>query len=162
MTDAAIHFFSTFPDRLAIFLISLLPVLELRVGLIAAKLYGIPLYEAFVICFIGNVLPIPFILLFLKKIFKFMKGFKKLRPIVEWLEKKGTSKSEAVLDRQLLGLFAFVAIPLPGTGGWTGALIASMLEMPIKKSLPSIIAGIFGAGLIMIIVTYFIPGLFGF
>lgn len=162
MIDAVINFFSVFPmPRLAIFIISLLPILELRGGLIAAAAFRVPLLEAFVICFLGNILPIPFILLFIKAIFRFMKKHGILVTFVEWLEKKAMGKSESIVNKQSVGLFFFVAIPLPGTGGWTGALIASMLNMPIKKSLPTIIAGVFCAGLIMIVLTYFIPELFG-
>lgn len=146
--------------EITIFVISLLPVLELRGGLIAAAVLDVPIIEAFVICFIANILPIPFILLFIKKIFFVLKKFKLTRPLVEWLERKAANGSKKVETGKMVGLYAFVAVPLPGTGGWTGALIASFLNMPIKKSLPTIIAGVFTAGLIMLIVTYFIPGLF--
>lgn len=144
------------------FIISLLPILELRGGLIAAKLLGLPLIKAFIICFVGNILPIPFILLFIKKIFVIMKKFNILTGFVEWLEKKAVKKSDSIRSKQLIGLFFFVAVPLPGTGGWTGSLISSLLEMPVKKSFPVITLGVFCAGLIMITLTYFIPGLFGF
>lgn len=144
------------------FIISLLPILELRGGLIAAKLLGLPLIKAFIICFVGNILPIPFILLFIKKIFEIMKKFNILTGFVEWLEKKAVKKSDSIRSKQLIGLFFFVAVPLPGTGGWTGSLISSLLEMPVKKSFPVITLGVFCAGLIMITLTYFIPGLFGF
>lgn len=163
MSDAVIHFFNDFPmPRLAVFIISMLPVLELRMGLIVSAAFKIPMLQAFVICFIGNIIPIPFILLFIKSIFKFMKKFKLLAPIVIFFENKAAKKSDSVIKKQSLGLFLFVAVPLPGTGGWTGALVASLLDMPMKKSLPVIIAGVFCAGLIMIVLTYFIPGLFGF
>lgn len=148
--------------ELIVFIISLMPILELRGGLIAASLLKIPLLKAFVICYIGNILPIPFILLFVKKVFAFMKKHNIFAWFAIKMEEKAEKKSQSVRSKQLIGLFFFVATPLPGTGGWTGSLIASLLNMPIKKALPVIFAGIFLAGLIMIFITYFIPGLFGF
>lgn len=164
MSHAVIDFLQKYnlSSEIMVFIISLLPILELRGGLIAAKLLGMPLIKAFIVCFAGNILPIPFILLFIKKIFELMKKYNILTGFVNWLEAKAVKKSDSIRQKQLIGLFFFVAIPLPGTGGWTGALIASLLEMPIKKSFPTIVAGVFGAGLIMITLTYFIPGLFGF
>lgn len=164
MSHAVIDFLQKYnlSSEIMVFIISLLPILELRGGLIAAKLLGMPLIKAFIVCFAGNILPIPFILLFIKKIFELMKKYNILTGFVNWLEAKAVKKSDSIRQKQLIGLFFFVAIPLPGTGGWTGALIASLLEMPIKKSFPAIVAGVFGAGLIMITLTYFIPGLFGF
>ncbi|MDR2939402.1 MAG: small multi-drug export protein [Clostridiales bacterium] len=164
MSDTIINFLQQYniPGEAIVFIISLLPILELRGGLIASAILRLPLIKAFLICFIANVLPMPFILIFIQAIFKFLKGFSFTKPLIEWLEKKAVSKSSSISKKYLLGLFLFVAIPLPGTGGWTGALIASVLEMPIKKSFVAIVSGIFCAGLIMIAITYFIPGLFGF
>lgn len=149
-------------EELIIFIISMLPVLELRGGLVAAKLLNVDLLPAFIICYIGNMLPIPFILLFIRKIFVFLKKFKFTRKIVEKLEAKSKKKSDKFKKGTRIGLFTFVAIPLPGTGGWTGALIASMLDMRLKYSLPIIAAGVFCAGIIMSVVSYLIPGAFGF
>jgi len=163
MLQSAIAFFANFTrPKLAIFLISLMPILELRGGLIAASAFRVPILQAFLICFLANILPIPFILLFIKRIFKFMRDHKILLGAVNWLERKAKAKSVSVLKKQYIGLFLFVAVPLPGTGGWTGALIASLLDMPTWKSFLAILAGVFCAGVIMIVLTYFIPGLFGF
>lgn len=164
MQQALIDFLQmhNIPTDFIIFLISMLPLVELRGGLIAAAILKVPVIKAFIICFLANILPIPFILLFIQSIFKFLKEFKIFRPIIEKLENKAMGKSDSVRNKQLLGLFIFVAVPLPGTGAWTGALIASLLEMPIKKSFATIAAGVFCAGLIMLVITYFIPGLFGF
>lgn len=148
-------------EELIIFMISMLPVLELRGGLIAAKLLGVDWLPAFIICFIGNMLPIPFILLFIRKIFEFLKKFKFTRKIVEKLEAKSKKKSEKFKRGTRFGLFTFVAIPLPGTGGWTGSLIAAMLDMRLKYSLPIIAVGVLCAGIIMSVIAYFIPGAFG-
>lgn len=148
------------PKELIIFCISLLPILELRGGLIAASILGVPWVEAFIICVIGNMLPIPFILLFIKQIFKLLKKVKVFDKIITKLEKKAGEKGSKINKSRNLGLFAFVAIPLPGTGAWTGALVATMLDIRMKRSFPVIFIGVITAGIIMSILTYFIPDLF--
>ena len=139
----------------------MLPVLELRGGLIAAALLGVDFFIAFPLCFIGNMIPIPFILLFLRKIFDWMRTRKRLSKIVIWLEKKGQKGGKKVERYKMLGLFIFVAVPLPGTGGWTGALAAHALNIPMKKSLPMITAGVLCAGIIISILAYALPSIFG-
>lgn len=153
-------FQGTLPKELIIFFISLLPVLELRGGMIAAKLLGVELVKALIICYIGNILPLPFILLFIRKIFKFLKRFKATRKLVEKLEIRSMRQSEKVKRWRNWGLLVFVAIPLPGTGGWTGALIAALLDMRIKTSFPIIALGVLIANLIMAIFSYGILGIF--
>lgn len=142
------------PAELTVFIISLLPILELRGGMIAARLLEMNFFEAFAISYIGNMLPIPFIILFIKKIFEFLRRFKIFEKIITKLEAKTERNKDKVLRYKSWGLLIFVAIPLPGTGGWTGALMAALLDMPIKRSLPSIALGVFIAGLIMSLVTY--------
>lgn len=144
------------------FIISMLPILELRGGLIAAKLMGIEFIKAFIICFIGNLLPIPFILLFIRKIFDWLKRFKKIEKIIDKLEARSIRKADKVKKYRLFGLFLFVAIPLPGTGAWTGALVADLLDVRIRHSFPAIALGVLAAGIIMSVLTYAIPGAFGF
>lgn len=144
------------------FIVSLLPILELRGGLIAAKLLEIDFIKAFIICFIGNLLPIPFILLFIRKIFDWLKRFEKVEALITKLEARSLRKADNVKKYRLWGLFFFVAIPLPGTGAWTGALIADLLDIRIKHSFPTIALGVFVAGLIISVLSYGIPGLFGF
>jgi uncharacterized membrane protein len=163
MGGAIINFFQniTIPPEISIFIVSMLPILELRGGLVLATFMGVPLVKAFVICYIANILPVPLILLFIKKVFKFLKRFKTFSGVLTKLENSAMKKSESIAKKQLVGLFLFVAIPLPGTGAWTGAFIAALLGMDIKKSFAAIILGVLGAGIIMITLTYFIPGLFG-
>lgn len=165
MTEAIVDnivgvFQGSVPKELIIFFISLLPVLELRGGMIAAKLLGVELTKAFVICYIGNILPLPFILLFIRKIFKFLKRFKATRKIVEKLEIRSLRQSKKVKRWRNWGLLLFVAIPLPGTGGWTGALIAALLDMRLKTSLPIIALGVLVANLIMALFSYGLLGIF--
>lgn len=150
------------PPELIIFFISMLPVLELRGGLIAAKLLGVEFVPAFIICYIGNIIPVPFILLFIRKIFQFLRDKKGFSKIIEKLEIRSMRKSEKVKRWRDWGLLAFVAIPLPGTGGWTGALIAALMDIRIKKSFPIIAIGILIAGIIMSVITYLVPSFFGF
>lgn len=150
------------PRELVIFIISLMPVLELRGGLIASSLLDIEFYKAFIICYLGNIIPVPFILLFIRRIFKFLRKIRGFDKLIEKLEVRSMRKSEKVKKWRDWGLLMFVAIPLPGTGGWTGALIAALLDMRIKKSFPIIALGVLLAGVIMSVLTYFVPHLFGF
>lgn len=158
----ASFFGSWLTPELATFLVSLLPILELRGGLIASALLGVDWFVAFPISVIGNFLPIPFILIFIQKIFKFIKrtNFLKMRRLVEKLDEKAEKKSKGLETASFWGLFILVAIPLPGTGGWTGALVASFLKMDIKKASIIIFLGILAAGLITSTFTYLIPSLF--
>ena len=146
---------SVIPAEIIIFIVSLLPILELRGGLIAASLLKVNWLYAFPICIIGNLLPLPFI----DKIFAFLKKTR-LRKIVEHFEKKASAKSKSVETHRKWGLFVFVAVPLPGTGGWTGALVASMMRMKIKEAFHPIVLGVITAGAIMSIISYVIPALF--
>lgn len=142
------------PEELIAFVISLCPVLECRGGMIASRLMEIPFLKAFIICYLGNMLPIPFIILFIRKIFDFLRRFSFFKKIVEKLEAKTEKNKEKVLKYEAWGLLLFVAIPLPGTGGWTGALMAALLDIRMKKSLPIIALGVLIAGFIMSGLTY--------
>lgn len=141
-----------------IFLISMVPILELRGGLIAASLMHIPITQAAAICIIGNIIPIPFILLFIRQIFKWLKKTKTFRPMVEKLESKAMGKSDKIKRYEFWGLLLFVGIPLPGTGAWTGALISSLLEVDLKKSVPAILIGLIMASIIMMLFSYGLLG----
>ena len=143
-----------------IFLISMVPILELRGGLLAAgpALLDVPMWQAIPICFIGNLVPIPFILLLITKIFDWMKGTKKLKPLVEKLEHKAMSQSANIEKYEFWGLVAFVGIPLPGTGAWTGALIAALLGIRFRKAFPAIVLGLVVATVIMTILSYTVLG----
>ena len=138
-----------FGKELIVFLISLMPILELRGGLIAAALLGLNIVPAFIICIIGNLLPIPFILWFITPIFNKLKKTKHLSKFVNKIEKKALSKKDKIEKAEFWGLFFFVGIPLPGTGGWTGSLIASLISMDKKKAMLAITCGVLLAGLIV-------------
>ena len=147
-----------------LFIISMVPILELRGGLLAAgpAFLNIPMWRAIPVGIIGNLLPIPFILLLITKIFDWMKGTKRLKPVVEKLEKKAMSQSANIEKYEFWGLVAFVGIPLPGTGAWTGALIAALLGIRFRKAFPAIVIGVCLAACIMTIISYgIVGGIFG-
>lgn len=142
------------PSEVIVFFISMLPVVELRGGMIAAKLLDVELVRAFIICYIGNLIPIPFILRFIRKIFAFLRDKKGFSKIIRKLEESSRDKGKKALRWKGFGLLAFVAIPLPGTGGWTGALVAALMDMRMKISLPLIALGVLIANLIMTAFSY--------
>ena len=152
-------FFSTTLGKLIItFFVSMVPVIELRGAIPIGVGMGLPFWAVIFVSIIGNLVPVPFIIIFIKKIFAFMREkMPKLDGLVTRLENKANSKSETVQKYAFWGLFIFVAIPLPGTGAWTGALIAAMLEMKLKKAFPSIALGVLTAGAIVTFVTYLVP-----
>lgn len=145
---------SFMPKEVFVFLVSMLPLIELRGGIAIAAALGIPLVKANIICIIGNIVPIPFILLFIKKIFAFMKEHNILKKLVLKLEARAEKKSKGAEKGEFAFLLLFVGIPLPGTGAWTGSLIASLLEFDIKKASVSIFLGLLMAAAIIDIVFY--------
>ena len=163
MKEALVTFVSDFPPELAVVLLSLIPVAELRLAIPLAILsYGIHPVEAFFFACIGNLIPVPFIILFIRKIFDWMKKFKIFHKLVTKLEERGKSKQETVKKYKFWGLFIFVAIPLPGTGAWTGALIAALMNMRLKDALPSIALGVVTAGVVVTTLSILVPNLLGF
>lgn len=141
-----------------IFFISMVPILELRGGLLVASLIGVPITTAAPICIVGNIIPIPFILLFIKKIFKLLKKVKIFRGIIEKLESRAMGKSDSIKKYEFWGLVLFVGIPLPGTGAWTGSLIAALLDIDFKKA---ILAELLGIAIATVIMSVFSYGLLG-
>lgn len=150
------------PRELAVMLISMVPLLELRGGMIVGRILDLAYWKSVLFCVIGNIIPIPFILLFIKQIFKWMKNFKFLGKIANFFEEKAMKKSDKFKNGEFVALIFFVGIPLPGTGAWMGSLIASLLEMDIKKAVVAELIGLVMAITIMSILTYLIPGIFTF
>lgn len=142
------------PAELVTFFVSLLPVLECRGGIIVGRLLGLPLAETVIISMLGNILPIPFILLFIKKIFKWLKPTKFFGKFVNRIEEHAMKKSDALKQGEFLGLMLFVGIPLPGTGAWTGAMISALLGIRIKKSILPIFLGVIMASVIISLIMY--------
>ncbi len=134
------------------FLISMVPVIELRGAIPYGIGFGLEPWVVYVLATVGNMLPIPFILLFIRKILQWMKRYEKLGKIAIKLEERAAGKSGKVRKSEFIGLLLFVAIPLPGTGAWTGALIAALMDMRLKRALSAIAIGILTAGLIVTLV----------
>ena len=144
---------------LTTFFVAMVPVIELRGALPIGVGMGLPPLAAAAIAIIGNLVPIPFILILLQKIFDFMRDKKCTKKIVAWLEKKADKNRSKIDKYGWLGLILLVAIPLPGTGGWTGALVASCLKMKKKPAMLAISAGVFIAGIIVLLITYGVTNL---
>lgn len=139
--------------ELSVFLVSMLPLIEERGGLILAKLLGIPMWRGGFLCVIGNIVPIPFILFFIKKLIHWMADHK-MGKLARMLEDKA-ARNKPKIDRYgFWGLVLFVGIPLPGTGAWTGSLVAALFDMDLKKASLSILLGVFLAALIMTAFSY--------
>ena len=146
--------------ELIIFIISMIPVLELRGGLLAASpaLLDVPILRAIPICIAGNILPIPFILLLIERVLDFMEGKPGLGRFASWLRARADKHKGQVERYGFWGLLFFVGIPLPGTGAWTGSMIAALLHMRRRQSVPAILLGIILATVIMSIVSYGLLG----
>ena len=141
-----------------VFIISMIPILELRGGLIVSKLIQVPITTAIPLCIIGNIIPIPFLLLFIKQIFMWMKKIRIFCGLVEKLEAKAMGKSDNIKKYEFWGLVLFVGIPLPGTGAWTGSLIAALLDVDFKKA---VLAELLGIAIATVIMSIFSYGLLG-
>ena len=185
MQEVILEFFAGLPTEFYVFVISILPIIELRGAIPAGAILGLEFYICYPIAVLGNLLPVPFILLFISKIMSFLYRFKFCRPVIDWLRRKANKHSDKVIVKSpddiesenaetddmpegmekinprrtmsaaiFWALTAFVAIPLPGTGAWTGALIAALLDMRMKYALPSIFAGVTLAAFIMSGISY--------
>lgn len=161
LIDVMLNMLNGLNKDVTVFIISMIPILELRGGIIAASVLSVPYLRALVICIIGNIVPIPFILLFINKIFQWLKSFRLTRGLVEKMEYRAMGKSDKIQKYEFLGLLLFVGVPLPGTGAWTGSLVAALLGIKLKKAVPAIFLGIILASAIMSFVAYGIPYLVG-
>lgn len=133
---------------------SMIPLLELRFAIPWGVAHGLEWYTVYAIGVIGSILPVPIILLFVRKVFEMMKKWGgKLEKAALWFESKGASKSGKVTKYATIGLFLFVAIPLPGTGAWMGSLIAALMNMRFKYSIISILLGVLVAGALMLMIS---------
>lgn len=162
LANTIVNFFGTdgsvARDYFIVFFISLLPILELRGGLIAAYILGLPLIPSMIVCYIGNMIPIPFLLMFVKRFLNWLGKFKLFKGFVNWIQNRGQRKADEMKAKQSKweewGLMAFVAIPLPGTGGWTGSLVAALLNIDNKKAFKVIAVGVAIAGIIVAALSY--------
>ena len=146
---------TTAGNLLMTFLVSMVPVIELRGAIPLGVLNGLDVLPALIVAILGNLLPVPFIIIFIRKIFKWMQTKSEfLAGIVHKMEEKANKKKDQVLKYEFWGLLILVAIPLPGTGAWTGALVAAMLDMQLKRAFPAIALGVVIAGIVVTIATY--------
>jgi len=142
-------------------LVSMIPVVELRGGIPFGVAAGLPVWAAFFAAVIGNLIPVPFIIVYIRRIFQWMRRrIPRLNSLVDKLERKAHLKGQRVTKYKYLGLTLFVAIPLPGTGAWTGSLAAAFLDMPLRKAVPSVVLGVLIAGMAISILSYGIVSLF--
>lgn len=146
--------------EILVFIISVLPILELRGGLLAASLLEVDPLVAYIISIIGNILPVPFILFFIKRIIDWLRKSKVnfFKKIAKFLDEKVEKNKEKIEKYGYLGLILFVGVPLPGTGAWTGCLLAAVLDMDRKKSFACVVCGVLMASIIMMILSYGIVG----
>jgi uncharacterized membrane protein len=172
MPGKVLKFFSELPRELYVFIISVLPIVELRGSIPVGAAVGLPFYLNYILSVLGNMLPVPFILLFVPKVLNFLERFKLFKPMIDWLRKKAEKgKGSVMIDGEepvkvqekmskklFLALMVFVAIPLPGTGAWTGALIASLFRFPKKESFLSVFIGVLLSGIIMTLASYGVVG----
>jgi len=143
-------------------LVSMFPVLELRAAIPLGVSLGMSHMEAFAISVVGNLIPVPFIVLFVRRVFVWLQAtIPALGGFVKRLERRAENKKEVVQKWAFWGLVLLVAIPIPGTGAWTGALVAAMMDIRLKKAMPAISAGVVIAGIIVVLVTYGVGGLLG-
>ena len=136
-------------QKLLIVAVSMLPVIELKGTIPIAIAWGIPKMTSFILAYIGSCLPVIPLLFLLRPIIKWMYSKKAFKGFANWIESRSKNKGQLIYDYRYIGLFLFVAIPLPTTGVWTGSIVASLLEMDIKKCIPLIFAGNLVAGIIV-------------
>lgn len=133
---------------------SMVPVIELRGALPSGVAMGLTPWTAFAVSVIGNMVPVPFIILFIRRILDWMKRFDAFRRLAERLEAKAKKHEDKIVKYEALGLFILVALPLPGTGAWTGSLVAAIFDLRLRSAVPVIFAGVLTAGLIVLFITY--------
>ena len=147
---------SVFLKYLITFIVGMVPIIELRGAIPIGVGLGLSYFESFIFSFLGNIVPIYFIVKFIRPLFDFFGRWKPFKIIIDWATNRATKKieeSEKLQNYTAIGLFLFVAIPLPGTGAWVGSLIANFLNLPPKKAIPPIVAGVLAAGIIVLSIT---------
>lgn len=147
---------------LYVFFISMVPVIELRGAIPFGCAIGLPWYTNFLLCIVGNLLPVPFILFLIEWALGIMKKIRYVDRFAYWLEEKAEKNKEKITKYATFGLLLFVGIPLPGTGAWTGALVASLLHMKKSRAMLSIVGGVLLAGALVTLISYGVLGFLTF
>ena len=145
---------SNIGNLLSTFLISMAPVVELRGGIPWGVAHDLPLWEAYITAVLGNMVPVPFVMLFMRKLLLWLHHFEKIGELADRIENRALNKGKKIEDYEALGLFLLVAVPLPGTGAWTGALVASLLDMRFRRAIPLIFLGVMAAGGLMLLLSH--------
>ena len=153
---------SIIPADVVILIISMVPVVELRGAIPIGIALGVPWYRVFLLSVIGNLIPVPFILILIDKVLILMKRIRYLDRFALWLEEKAEKNKEKITKYAVFGLLLFVGIPLPGTGAWTGALVASLLHMKKSRAMISIVGGVLLAGALVTLISYGVLGFLTF
>lgn len=143
-----------------IFFIAMLPIVELRGAIPYASIMDVDLLPALAVAVLGNMFPVPFILLLFRYMLKWFSHLPVIGPMLTKVLERAEKKAESIGKYELLGVYIFVAIPLPGTGAWTGSLVANVLKLPVKKAMIAILLGVLTSGLIMSVLSYLLPDLF--
>lgn len=152
---------TTAGDFVMTMLVSMVPVVELRGGIPYGVASGLPVWLAYIAAFLGNLIPVPFIVVYIRRVFKWIRQhIPKLNRLLDRLEKKAHLKGATMQKYQYLGLAVFIAIPLPGTGAWTGALAAAFLDMRLKHAFPAAVLGVAVAGFLISVLTYGVTSMF--
>ena len=154
MVDAIIKHMAGVNGYLTVFLVSMLPVVELRGAIPVGVTLELNWLWTYIVAVIGNMIPVPFIIRFVRPIIEFLMRTKYLSGIAEKIKNRTLSKSERITKYKMFGLFIFVAIPLPGTGAWSGAMLAGLMDMRLKDSVPMILLGVIVAGILMMGISY--------
>ena len=139
--------------EVALFIISMVPLIELRGAVPLGLALGMSWGQVLPICYAGNLLPIPFLLLFAKRLLKWLETLPVFSKMSVWYQNKLLGKSDRITKYEFLGLFLFVAVPLPGTGAWSGAVLATLLDIPAKRAFIAISLGVITAGIIMALLS---------
>ena len=151
MIELIESYFAGINKALAVFIVSMMPIVELRGAIPFGVSLGLDWREVYILSVIGNIIPIPFIILFFRPVIEYMEKTKLFGKLASKLRHRTNNKIKNLNKYKMLGLFLFVAIPLPGTGAWTGSAIAALMKMRIKHSFVAIAAGVVSAGLIMLV-----------
>ena len=152
--EKILDFFTSFPAVWAVLLSSVLPIIELRGAIPLGVGMGMGLWETFILAYVGSCLPVPILIFFFKPIMAWLRSRKVFKPFADWVHRRTERRSSSVRKYSLLGLFVFVAIPIPTTGVWTGSMIASFLNIRAKHAIPVILAGNLVAGILVLAISH--------
>lgn len=152
-------FLNTVGKELCVFFCSMIPIIELRGAVPLGAAFKMPPLQTYLLSVLGNMVPVPFILLFIKGIIRLMQKTKTFAGFAKWLLSKAEKNKEKISKYGFWGVAVFIMIPLPGTGAWTGSLVAAVLDMPFWKAMLSALLGVMAAGVIMLLISYGIAGI---